>query len=64
MDKQIIIDASNDSLQKIEILRSLGDGVTSNVKLGLNIETGQQVAVKIYKDIKDDCFQKEVNALK
>ena len=45
------------------IIRSLGRGATCKVKLGIDKETGLQVAIKILNDDIGEEIQKEVGAL-
>lgn len=46
------------TLGKYKIMRTLGFGASSKVKLGQDIETGRKVAVKIIKDNMDDVLIK------
>lgn len=57
------MDSDVNRIDKYAILRTIGKGSTSKVKLGSNIETGEKVAIKIINSDKLSVMKVELNAL-
>ena len=58
-----IQDNINSQFGKIQLIRTLGKGMSSVVKLGVAESTGKKVAVKILKDDSDKSFDDEITSL-